>query len=107
MGDWVGSRADLDILEKVKITAFDRIRFPGHTYHQHHNRFVLYSAFVRHISRVSYLDVMFVLDSDFKAQDIVLFRRFCKAARSDSYLRHVCPFFRPGGTTLLPMEWFS
>lgn len=84
MGDWVGSRADLDISEKVKITAFDRIRFPGHTYHQHHYRFVLYSAFVRHISRVCYLDVMLVLDSDFKAQGIVLFRRFCKSANSDS-----------------------
>jgi len=35
------------------------------------------------------------------------FRRVCKIAESDYYLRHVCLPARPHGTTRLPLDGFS
>ena len=35
-----------------------------------------------------------------------IFRRFCKIAKSDYYLRHVCPSVLPHATTRLPVDGF-
>jgi hypothetical protein len=36
-----------------------------------------------------------------------IFRRVCKIAKRDYYLRHVCRSVRPYATTLLPLDGFS
>ena len=38
---------------------------------------------------------------------VFVFRSFHKIAKSDLYLRHVCPSVRPHGTTRLPLDEFS